>query len=443
VGRGSVAAVATAAAVIGGATARARLRNWGARPGEVHGQYSGDELLPGPVSATTYAVTVVVPAESVWSWLIQIGQGRGGMYSHEWLENLFGLDIHNAEEIRPEWQHLTVGDQVRVVPPGKVGMPDGYAFRVTIVDPPRALVLRQQPPEHPWDATWAFLIVPEGPGRCRLLSRSRSARVPGAAGLASRAAEELMRPIVLIMTRRMLLGIKERAERRSLPSPGEPRPASPAGGSGPSSASEQGGASVDLYWLPLGAGGHSVRWNGRIFEAIAARLQHRGRADLYHSALEVRLGADHYVIEQGPVWNVQERDRGVVGEGSVGSSWLGRSRFFRYEVRRWLDGVIPDITEAVDSPQRLSADPVRAQQVLELVPAFPTVTWGRDEQHTGEMWNSNSLISWLLARSGHATSTLHPPAGGRAPGWSAGLVVAAREQSEALQPDNHEKRTLL
>jgi hypothetical protein len=97
---------------------------------------------------------VNAPAAEVWRWLRKIGQGRGGIYSYEWLENRCGLTIHNAAEIRPEWQQLAVGDQVRVVPPGELGIPDGYAFRVALVDPPRALVLRQQPPEHPWNATW-------------------------------------------------------------------------------------------------------------------------------------------------------------------------------------------------------------------------------------------------------------------------------------------------
>lgn len=190
-------------------------------------------------------------------------------------------------------------------------------------------------------------------------------------------------------------------------------------------------ASVDLYWLPLGAGEalHCVRWSGRMFEALVAGNQHRARCDLYHSALEVRLGADRFVIEMAPVWGNQEPDRGVVSEGAVGFPDLGRSRFFRYEVRRWRNGVIPDVTEAVASPQRLSADTDRSQQVLELVPAFPTTTWGRDELGTGDMWNSNSLISWLLARSGHDTDSLRPPVHGRAPGWSAGLVAAAREAS--------------
>jgi hypothetical protein len=115
-----------------------------------------------------------------------------------------------------------------------------------------------------------------------------------------------------------------------------------------------------------------------------------------------------------------------VCEGPVGLSWLGRSRFFRYEVRCWRDGIIPDITEAVDSPQRLSGDPERAEHILALAPSFPTATWGRDELGTGDMWNSNSLIAWLLARSGHDMDSVGPPEHGRAPGWAAGLVVAGR-----------------
>ena len=186
-------------------------------------------------------------------------------------------------------------------------------------------------------------------------------------------------------------------------------------------------AHVDLYWLPLGAGAvATVRWSGRLYEAIAARHDHRGVCDLYHSALQVHLGDDRFVIEMAPVWGNKQPDRGVVAEGAVGLPWLGHSRFFRYEVRRWLGGVIPDVAAAVASPQRLSTDPTLARRVLELVPAFPTVTWGRDELGTGEMWNSNSLIAWLLARSGHHPDLIALPTRGRAPGWSAGLVVATR-----------------
>jgi len=182
---------------------------------------------------------------------------------------------------------------------------------------------------------------------------------------------------------------------------------------------------IDLYWLPLGAGGHSVRLNGLVFEAVAARLQHRGRADLYHTALEVHVPEGRFVIEQAPAWGTSG-ERGVVAEGPVGTRAAGRFRLFRYEVRRWRDGVIPDAAEAVASPQRLSDDAARARRLLELVPEMPTPVWGRDELHTGEMWNSNSFISWLLIRSGLDVAAVEPPAGGRAPGWRAGVVVAER-----------------
>lgn len=185
-------------------------------------------------------------------------------------------------------------------------------------------------------------------------------------------------------------------------------------------------AYVDLYWLPLGAGGRCVRLNGRVFEALVARREHRRAADLYHSALEVGLGHDHWVIEMAPVWNTPEPDRGVVAEGPVGLRWLGRSRLFRYEVRRWRGGRIPDADEAVDSPVRMSDDDAHAERVLALAPHFRTATWALDEQHTGDMWNSNSLTAWLLVRSGHDLSGVHPPAGGRAPGWDAGLVAGLR-----------------
>lgn len=195
------------------------------------------------------------------------------------------------------------------------------------------------------------------------------------------------------------------------------------------------GAAVDLYWLPLGAGGHSVRLNGRAFEAVAARAARRPACDLYHSALEVRVGAARFVIEQAPVRDARGEQRGVVAEGSVGTAWAGRYRIFRYEIRRWRDGRIPDIDEAVGSPFCLSNDEARAQRVLDLVPHVPTPVWGRDELRTGDMWNSNSVTAWLIARSGTDTELIHPPTGGRAPGWHAGLVVARRQEAaEARAP---------
>jgi len=195
--------------------------------------------------------------------------------------------------------------------------------------------------------------------------------------------------------------------------------------SGPTAESEPG---VDLYWLPLGAGGHSVRLNGRVFEAVAARLERRPSRDLYHSALEVRVPDGRFVIEQAPAGRSDGSERGVVSEGAVGSRCARRLRIFRYELRRWRDGAIPDVAEAVESPQRLTNDAGRAQRVLDLVPLVPTPVWGRDELRTGEMWNSNSVISWLIARCGLPAETIHAPAGGRAPGWRAGLVVARRQE---------------
>ena len=106
--------------------------------------------------------------------------------------------------------------------------------------------------------------------------------------------------------------------------------------------------------------------------------------------------------------------------------WLGRFRVFRYEIRRWRDGQIPDIDQAIGSPVRLTDDVEVAERILHLLPSIPTPVWGRDEFDTGEMWNSNSIVSWVLARSGVHVESIHPPAKGRAPGWDAGVAIAVR-----------------
>jgi hypothetical protein len=208
--------VLTAVAGTAGFRALHARRNWGATPEETSRTLPGDELVPEPAEQTTLAVTVDAAPEEIWAWLVQMGHGRGGMYSYDWLENLIGLDIHTTDEIREEWQHLAVGDRVVVVPEGYGPMPAGYAFRVAVVDPPRALVLRQAPPEHPWDGVWSFHVLPVGDGRCRLLARSRTATQPQ---LGMRIATRIGEPVTLVMTRRMLHGIKEHAERgrRSAP----------------------------------------------------------------------------------------------------------------------------------------------------------------------------------------------------------------------------------
>jgi hypothetical protein len=203
----------------------------------------------------------------------------------------------------------------------------------------------------------------------------------------------------------------------------------------PPDSADRAPPAVDLYWLPLGAGGHFVRLNGRVYEALAARIQRRPRCDLYHSALQIELPEATYVIEQTPAPNLSGADRGVVAGGAVGSRWAGRLRIFRYEIRVWRGGQIPDVAEAVDSPQRLSDDEAYARRVLKLVPRIPTPVWGRDELKTGEMWNSNSVIAWVIARSGIDTESIQPPTGGRAPGWRAGLVVARSHEAEAERSD--------
>jgi hypothetical protein len=194
-----------------------------------------------------------------------------------------------------------------------------------------------------------------------------------------------------------------------------------------------GTAAVDLYWLPLGAGGHFVRFNGRAYEALAARLQRRPAYDLYHSALQVQVPEATFVVEQTPVPDLSGKQRGVVAEGAVGSRWAGRFRIFRYEIRLWRGGNIPDLAEAVDSPRQLSNDERSARRVLDIVGQVPAPVWGRDELGTGEMWNSNSVIAWVIARSGIEAESVQPPAGGRAPGWQAGLDVARRQDEQARQ----------
>ena len=190
-------------------------------------------------------------------------------------------------------------------------------------------------------------------------------------------------------------------------------------------------AGVDLYWIPLGAGHHIVRASGKLYEALKGISERRPRTDLYHSALEITLPRDRFIIESAPIPDLRGSERGVVAEGPVGVRWLGRFRLFRYEIRSWRGGAIPDVSYAVASPVRVSTDVEQARRVIELVPRVPTPVWGRDELATGDMWNSNSVVSWLLARAGVETAALRPPVDGRAPGWEAGLIVAARQAEQS------------
>jgi hypothetical protein len=183
---------------------------------------------------------------------------------------------------------------------------------------------------------------------------------------------------------------------------------------------------VTLYWIPLGSGGHVVRWNGKAYEAIKALTERRGRRSLYHSALEVTTADARYVVEVTPVPPASAHDRGVVGEGAVGSRWLGWLRLFRYEIRRWRDGTIPDAADAGTVVVRVCDDAITSERILDLLPSVPKPVWGRDELGTGDMWNSNSVTSWVLATAGIEIEGIGLPDRGRAPGWDAGLVVARR-----------------
>jgi hypothetical protein len=183
---------------------------------------------------------------------------------------------------------------------------------------------------------------------------------------------------------------------------------------------------VDLHWIPLGAGGYVVRFNGRVFEAIEAARKHRRRCDLYHAALVVELDGDAYTIEVAPSPDADGANRGVVATGAVGSRYAGWLRIFRYEVRCWRGGSIPDLGAAVGGRRRLSCDGQVAVRLLDAVTRVPTPVWGRDELKAGEMWNSNSVAAWLIATAGLPTDLIQPPLRGRAPGWSAGLEVARR-----------------
>ena len=162
-----------------------------------------------------------------------------------------------------------------------------------------------------------------------------------------------------------------------------------------------------------------------------SRIERRPTCDLYHSALAIGLPHTVHVIESAPIRPNDGLDRGVVGEGPVGMRWAAHFRLFRYELRVWRGGHIPDIAEAVESPRRLSSSAGDDRRLLDLAPLVPLPTWGRDELGAGDRWNSNSFIAWLITATGLDVDAIRPPTGGRAPGWDAG-VVAARRQAPTL-----------
>jgi hypothetical protein len=180
-----------------------------------------------------------------------------------------------------------------------------------------------------------------------------------------------------------------------------------------------------LWWLPVGAGGHVVIHTSRWWEVIDASVHRRRPRPLFHAALELVVDGRRDIIEMAPAWGAPAVDRGVVATGPVGMRALGRSRFFRYEVRCWRDGVLPDRAWAVGAPVRLDVGLERARHMSDVVASVPGFVWGRDPLRVGDMWNSNSLASWVLTRSGVDASALRPPDDGRAPGWTSGIAAAA------------------
>ena len=200
----TVVGVAASAAAIDGLYRRF-LRDWvltwGATPDEAARPLPGDELLDAADIVATRAIGIEAPPSAIWPWLVQMGPGRAGAYTYDWIENLFGLNMHSAERIHADWQHLKVGDVLR-------SREDRPGMRVEILDSERTLSNRSEA----GDWVWTFVLDPKA-GTTRLISRNRIALKGAAAG--QRLGSLVMEPGSLIMERKMLLGIKRRAERSS------------------------------------------------------------------------------------------------------------------------------------------------------------------------------------------------------------------------------------
>ncbi len=192
---------------------------WGTGGDETRRPLPGDDLIPHPRIDATHAITIRASAQEVWPWLVQMGQGRGGMYSYDWLENSMGLAMHNADRILPEFQNLQVGDTIPFAP-------GGFGPQVAILEPNRALVLSGRSnaeSEGPFKlddptpgaffaASWLFYLEPKGPGITRLIERFRLDWSP-ASFKNSLYMYGMLESSAFVMERKMLLNLKERAER--------------------------------------------------------------------------------------------------------------------------------------------------------------------------------------------------------------------------------------
>ncbi len=172
---------------------------WGATSEEANSRLPGDVLLEDADIVSTRAVTIGAPVSAVWPWLLQMGSGRGGAYTYDWIENLFGLDMQSVDRVVPELQHLKVGDVMRN---GK----GGPGLRLEILDPEHVLSWRSE------DGRWVWTFVLEGKdGVTRLLSRNRISTKRSPFG--TQVGMLVVEPGSLVMERKMLIGIKERAEK--------------------------------------------------------------------------------------------------------------------------------------------------------------------------------------------------------------------------------------
>jgi hypothetical protein len=189
------------------------LLRWGATQQETAGPLPGDDIVGQPRTISTRAITIYADPADVWPWLAQMGQGRGGMYSYDFLENLLGYDIHSLDRVAPELQRIAPGDHVRLGPENaKVDV----FLEVAIAEPGHALVLRG--PGTAAEAfaagmgypSWAFVIQAVGPHQVRLIVRWRCDFAPTFGGYV--AWKYGIEPVHFVMERKMLKGIKRRAE---------------------------------------------------------------------------------------------------------------------------------------------------------------------------------------------------------------------------------------
>ena len=266
---------------------RPRLRRWGATDAEAAAPYPGSDLIAGGKRTATIAATIDASPSHVWPWLVQMGWDRAGWYSWDRLDR---GGIPSEDRIHAEWQDIHVGDRLAATPSASAW------FEVAAVEPDRFLALRAplnlgcraRPfdttgprPRFYSDSTWCFLLQDLPDGRTRLVVSGYASSRPRP--LTAVADFLFWEPAHWVMQTRQLTNLKRRAEHharvRAVPV----------------------GVGIDLYWLPLGAGGHCVRVNGRVFEAVLSRLEHRAACDLYHAALEVRVPEGRFVIEQAPV----------------------------------------------------------------------------------------------------------------------------------------------